>query len=230
MGKWNKNSMEEPHEWVDHEEHSIRYVLKECVEQFYENEALDFFPRKLELFLDDSHSPMEKWDESTQFGLANNEKFVAISLITKGCKHAKKVHSSFPHVLDSETPMGNEQWVKTFFWFVSHTQQGDHDLSPWEIDPIAEEMDDYRSYKSERNIYDSSTNWFHRGITEEENMEVKIFMSCCKKYVFNIVDFSMIYKQQKRNVCASTFDVLMGSWHTFQLLHLDRSRHVQLQM
>ena len=25
-----KNSMEEPHDWVDHEEHSIRYVLKEC--------------------------------------------------------------------------------------------------------------------------------------------------------------------------------------------------------
>ena len=24
------NGMEEPHDWVDHEEHSIQYVLKEC--------------------------------------------------------------------------------------------------------------------------------------------------------------------------------------------------------
>ena len=93
---------------MDHEEHSIWYVLKECAEQFYENQALDFFPRKLELFLEDRHSPMEEWDESTQFGPANNEKFSAISMITKGCKHANKVHSSFPHVLDSQTPMGNE--------------------------------------------------------------------------------------------------------------------------
>ena len=78
---------------------------------------------------------------------------------------------------------------------MSHVQQGDHDLSPWEIDPIAEGMVDYRSYKSASNIYDSSTRWLDRGITEEENLEGKIFMSCCKKIVFNIVDFSMIYKQ-----------------------------------
>ena len=77
---------------------------------------------------------------------------------------------------------------------MSHAQQGDHDLSPWEINPIAEEMDDYRSYKSARNISDSSTRWLDRGITEEKNMEGKIFMSCCKKIVFNIADFSMIYK------------------------------------
>ena len=47
------NGMEEPHDWVDHEEHSIQYVLKDCAKQFYENQALDFFPRKLELFLED---------------------------------------------------------------------------------------------------------------------------------------------------------------------------------
>ena len=102
--------------------------------------------------------------------------------------------------------MRNEQWVKKFFWFVSHAQQGDHDLSPWEIDPIVEEMEDYRSYKLESNIHDSSTGWLDRGITEEENKEGKFFMSCCKKIVFNIADFSMIYKQQKRHVCAATFD------------------------
>ena len=187
--------MEEPHDWVDHEEHYIQYALKECAEQFDENQALDFFPRKLELFLEDSHSPMKEWDENTQFGPANNENVAAISLITEGLKHAKKVHSYFPHVIDSETPVGNEQWVKKFFWFVSHAQQGDHDLSPWEIDPIAEEMDHYRSYESAINISDSSTGWLDRGIIEEENREGKIFMSCCKKFVFNIADFSMIYKQ-----------------------------------
>ena len=86
---------------MDHEENYIHYVLKECAEHFYENQALDFFPRKLELFLEDRHSPMEECDESTQFGPANNEKVAAISMITEGCKHAKKVHISFPHVLDS---------------------------------------------------------------------------------------------------------------------------------
>ena len=63
-----KKTMEEPHEWVEHEENSIQYVLKDCAKQFYENQALDFFPRKLELFLEDSHSPIEEWDERTQIG------------------------------------------------------------------------------------------------------------------------------------------------------------------
>ena len=63
---------------MDHEEHSIRYSFKECAKQFYENQALDLFPKKLELFLEDSHSPMEEWDESTQFGPANDEKVVGI--------------------------------------------------------------------------------------------------------------------------------------------------------
>ena len=61
-----KKSMEEPHEWVDHEEHSLQYLLEECAKQFDENQALNFFPRKLEMFLEDSHSPMEEWDERTQ--------------------------------------------------------------------------------------------------------------------------------------------------------------------
>ena len=98
--------MEETQEWVENVDHSIRYVLEECAERFDENRALDFFSRKVELFLEDSHSPMEKWDERTQFGTTNNEKVAAISFITEGCKHAKKVHSYFPHVLDSKTPMG----------------------------------------------------------------------------------------------------------------------------
>ena len=96
---------------------------------------------------------------------------------------------------------------------MSHVQQGDHDLSPWEIYPIAKEMADYRSYKSEINIHDSFTRWLDRGITEEENMEGKIFMSCCKKIVFNIADFSMIYKQQRRNVCATTFEKKASDLH-----------------
>ena len=100
---------------------------------------------------------------------------------------------------------------------MSHAQQGDHDLSPWEIDLIAEEMADYRSYKSERNISDSSTGWLDRGITKEENLEGKIFMSCCKKIVFNIADFSMIYKQQKMNVCATTFEKKESNLHLLSM-------------
>ena len=77
-------------------------------------------------------------------------------------------------------------------------------MSPWEIDPIVE-VDHYRSYKSAINISDSSTGWLDRGIIEEENMEGKNFMSCCKKIVFNIADFSMIYKQQKKACVCSHF-------------------------
>ena len=100
---------------------------------------------------------------------------------------------------------------------MSHVQQGDHDLSPWEIDPIAEEMDPYRSYKYESNIFHSSTRWLDRGIIEEENMERKFFMSCCKKIVFNIADFSMIYKKQKMNVCAATFDKKESDLHLLSM-------------
>ena len=69
------NSMEEPREWVHNEENSIWYVLEECSEQFDENQALNFFPNKLELFLHDSHSPIEEWDEIIEFVPSNNEKF-----------------------------------------------------------------------------------------------------------------------------------------------------------
>ena len=89
--------------------------LKSLQNSLMRTKHLIQFPRKLELFLKDNHSPMEEWDESTQFGPANNENIAAISLITEVCGHAKKVHSSFPHVLYSTTPMGNEQWVKIFF-------------------------------------------------------------------------------------------------------------------
>ena len=91
--------------------------------------------------------------------------------------------------------------------------KGDHDLSPWEIDPIAEEMDHYRSYKSAINISNPSNGWLDRGIIEEENMEGKIFMSCCKKIVFNIADFLMVYKQQKGHVCAATFENKASNLH-----------------
>ena len=104
-----------------------------------------------------------------------------------------------------------------FLWFVSHVQHEDHDFSPLEIDPIAKEMDYYRSYKSARNISDSSTRWLDRGITKEENMEGKSFMSCCKKIVFNIADFSMIYKQQKGHVCAATFDKKESDLHLLSM-------------
>ena len=42
---------------------------------------------------------------------------------------------------------------------------GDHDLSPWDIDPIAKYMDGYISYNSTRNISDSSTICLDKGIT-----------------------------------------------------------------
>ena len=48
-------------------------------------------------------------------------------------------------------------------------------------------------------------------------MEGKIFMSCCKKIVFNIVDFSMIYNQHKKHVCATTFDKKASDLHILSM-------------
>ena len=78
-------------------------------------------------------------------------------------------------------------------------------------------MDDYRSYKSARNISESSTRSLDRGIPKEENMEGKNFMSCCKKIVFSIADFSMVYKQQQRHVCAATFDKKASDLHILSI-------------
>ena len=48
-------------------------------------------------------------------------------------------------------------------------------------------------------------------------MEGKNFMSCCKKIVFNIADFSMIYKQQKGHVCAATFEKKASNLHILSM-------------
>ena len=48
-------------------------------------------------------------------------------------------------------------------------------------------------------------------------MEGKSFMSCCKKIVFNIADFYMIYKQQKRHVCAARFDKQASDLHILSM-------------
>ena len=71
--------------------------------------------------------------------------------------------------------------------------------------------------ESTSNISDSSTGWLDRGITKEEHMEGKSFMPCCKKIVFNIVDFSMIYKQQKKHVCAATFEKKASYLHILSM-------------
>ena len=55
-------------------------------------------------------------------------------------------------------------------------------------------MADYIPWKSENQSAYPCIDWLDRGITKEENMEGKIFMSCCKEIVFNIADFSMFYK------------------------------------
>ena len=74
-------------------------------------------------------------------------------------------------------------------------EEGPHELPMWKINFTLEYLADYIPCKSENQSAYPCIGWLDRGINEEENMEGKSFMSCCKKIVFNIADFSMIYKQ-----------------------------------
>ena len=73
-------------------------------------------------------------------------------------------------------------------------EEGPHELPMWKGTLNLEYVADYIPCKSENKITYPFIDWLERGITEEENLEGKSFMSCCKKFVFNIADFSMIYK------------------------------------
>ena len=73
-------------------------------------------------------------------------------------------------------------------------EEGPHELPMWKGYFTLEYVADYIPCKSENQSAYPCIDWLDRGIIEEENMEGKIFMSCCKEIVFNIVDFSMIYK------------------------------------
>ena len=51
--------MEESHEMLDHEMHMVLHVLDDCADKLDENQALEIFQRKLELFPGESLFSME---------------------------------------------------------------------------------------------------------------------------------------------------------------------------
>ena len=67
------NHMEESHEMVDHEMHLVLHVLEDCANKLEENQALDLFQRKLELFYEESLFSMEKSYETTLVGSTSDE-------------------------------------------------------------------------------------------------------------------------------------------------------------
>ena len=60
--------MEESHDMVDHEMHLVLHVLEDCADKLEENQALDLFQRKLELFYGESLFSMEYLDEHILVG------------------------------------------------------------------------------------------------------------------------------------------------------------------
>ena len=65
--------IEESHEMVDHEMHVVLHVLQDYVDKLEENQALDLFQRKMELFSGESLFSMEESDELTLVGSASDE-------------------------------------------------------------------------------------------------------------------------------------------------------------
>ena len=84
--------MEESHEMVDHEMHLVLHVLENCVDKPDQNQALDLFHRKLELFSKESLFSMEEAHEFTSIGSAIEEEEAAISWVDKYCRYI--IHSS----------------------------------------------------------------------------------------------------------------------------------------
>ena len=58
--------------------HLFLHVLEDCVDKLEENQALNIFQRKLELFSVESFFSMEELDEPTLVGLASDEEYEAI--------------------------------------------------------------------------------------------------------------------------------------------------------
>ena len=64
------DNMEESHEMVYHEMHLVLHVLEDFADDLEENQALDLFHRKLELFSGESLFSMEEAYELTSIGSA----------------------------------------------------------------------------------------------------------------------------------------------------------------
>ena len=91
---WILDHMEEYHEMVDHEMHSVLHVLEDYANNLDENQALDLSQRKLELFYRESLLSMEEWDELTLVGSSIDEEDASISLVDEYCREL--IHTSSP--------------------------------------------------------------------------------------------------------------------------------------
>ena len=63
--------------------HLVLNVLEDSADKLEENQALDLFQRKLELFSVESFFSMEELDEHALVGLASDEEYEAIRWVDK---------------------------------------------------------------------------------------------------------------------------------------------------
>ena len=86
-------------------------MLKDCVGNFDENQALGLFPKKLELIHGNNLFPMGELDED-----ADGE---AIMWVDNYCKYM--IHS-YTRTSISASSSGDENWVKEFFLLVQQEE------------------------------------------------------------------------------------------------------------
>ena len=98
--------MEKYHELLDHEMHLVLNVLEDRADKLDENQALDLFYRKLELFAREILFSMEDSDEITLVGSTSDEEDATISFVDVYCREL--IHDSSPHTSISSTSGGDE--------------------------------------------------------------------------------------------------------------------------
>ena len=113
--------MKECHDMVDHEMHLVFHVLEDCADKIDENQALDLFQRKLELFSGESLFSMEESNEITLVVLTSDEEYAAISLLDEYCREL--IHSSSPYTSISSKSGGDENWENEFSLLVPHEEK-----------------------------------------------------------------------------------------------------------
>ena len=75
------------------------------------------------------------------------------------------------------------------FLLMHAMEKGPNELPMWKGTFTFEYVPDYIPCKLENKSAYPCIGWLYRGITEEENLEGKIFMSCCNKIVLILLIF-----------------------------------------
>ena len=90
---------------VDHEMHLFLHAIENCANNLDQNQALDLFQRKLELFSGESLFSMEETHELTSVGSAIKEEEKIVSWVDKYCKDLIQIST---HTSISASSNGDE--------------------------------------------------------------------------------------------------------------------------